>query len=309
MTGRPPLDFDAKPPAQTRITELGRGGDGFLRLGLRPRWSEDLYHRSLRLTWPRFFLVIAVLYFAINLVFAILYFVQPGAIANARPGDFRDTFFFSVETFGTIGYGVLAPRTDYANVLMTVETLVGLTFSALTTGVMFARISRPTARVRFAKIAVVTVHDGTPTLMLRIGNERPNQILEAQVGLTLLRNELSREGRRMRRFYDLKLERSHTPIFALSFTVMHKIDASSPLLGLANADLHEIGAEILITVKGLDETSAQAVHARRSFLPDDIRFNHAYVDIFGRTSDGRRLIDYARFHETEAVNGAPIVKV
>src|SRR6201999_707098 len=104
-------------------------------------------------------LLIAILYFAVNLIFATLYFLQPGAIINSRPGDFRDAFFFSVETFGTIGYGVLAPGTDYANTLMTLETLVGLTFTAMTTGVMFARISRPTARVRFATAAVVHHHD------------------------------------------------------------------------------------------------------------------------------------------------------
>ncbi len=296
----PEIDFSNKPPPRRhRVTEAGRARGDLVRLGLRARWSEDLYHRALRLTWPRFLLVIAGAYFAINLVFALLFFLQAGSITNARPGFFRDAFFFSVETFGTIGYGVLAPATDYANLLMTAETLVGLTFVALTTGVMFARISRPTARVLFAEVAVVTPHDGVPTLMIRIGNERPNQILAAEVSLTLLREECSVEGRRLRRFYDLALERSRTPTFALSFTLMHRIDAASPLHGLDGAGLNAVGAELLLTVTGLDETSAQAVHARHSYLPEDVRFGQTYSDIFGLMRDGRRAIDYGRFHQTQ----------
>jgi inward rectifier potassium channel len=253
-------------------------------------------------------LLIASAYLLVNLVFATLYFAQPGSIANVRPGFFRDAFFFSVETFGTIGYGVLAPATDYANSVMTVETLVGLTFVAVTTGIMFARISRPTARVLFAEVAVITPHEGVPTLMVRVGNERPNQILEAEVGLSLLRDEVSVEGRRMRRFYDLKLERARTPIFALSFTVMHRMDLSSPLHGLDSAGLEAIGAEILMTVTGLDETSAQAVHARRSYLPEDLRFGETYADIFSVTPDGRRVIDYGKFHLTEPTDASGATK-
>jgi inward rectifier potassium channel len=296
------------PPARRRITDVTGARRDLVRLGLKPRLTEDLYHRALRLSWPRFLLLIAGAYVFVNMVFACLFFLQPGSIINARPGYFRDAFFFSVETFGTIGYGVLAPATDYANILMTAETLVGLTFVAVTTGVMFARISRPTSRVLFAEVAVIATHEGAPTLMIRIGNERPNQILEAEVGLSLLRDEISAEGRRMRRFYDLKLERARTPVFALSFTVMHRTDLSSPLHGLDIAGLEAIGAEILMTVTGLDEISAQPVHARRSYLPEDLRFGETYADIFSTTSDGRRVIDFGKFHATEPIAPAAATK-
>lgn len=269
-----------------------------VRTGLNARWSDDLYHRTLRLSWPQFFLLIALAYGTVNLIFGILYFAQPGSILNSRPGFFRDAFFFSVETFGTIGYGVLAPGTDYANVLMTLETLIGLTFTAITTGIMFARISRPTARVLFSDSAVIAIHEGVPTLMVRAGNARPNQILEADASLALLRNEISPENLRMRRFYDLKLERSHTPIFALSFTVMHKIDEASPLFGLDTASLADMDAEFILSLTGLDETSAQPVYARHSYLARDLRFGHAYIDMISLMPDGKRLINYALIHET-----------
>ncbi len=243
-------------------------------------------------------------YLIANLAFAFLYWLQPGAIANARPGFFRDAFFFSVETFGTIGYGTLAPATDYANAVMTAETLCGIVLVALTTGVMFARVSRPTARVLFSKVAVVSPYNGTPTLMVRMANERLNQILQAEVGMTLVRNERTSEGVFIRRFYDLDLARDRTPIFAMSFLAMHPLNETSPLLGATTETLADMEAEILVTVTGLDETMSQTVHARVSYLPEEILFNHRYANMFGRTDDGRRAIDYGQFHRTETLSHA-----
>ena len=228
--------------------------------------------------------------------------LQSGSISNARPGSFTDAFFFSVQTLGTIGYGVLTPATIYANLLVTCEVLVGIVLVALTTGLVFARVSRPTARVLFAKLAVVTMFDGVPTLMVRMGNERLSQIVQADIGMTLVRNERNREGVFMRRFHDLRLERARTPIFAMSYTAMHRVDATSPLHGFTTETLRAVGAEILVTVTGLDETMAQTVHARASYLPDEVMFEHRYLDIFGFTHDGVRAIDYRKFHSTEPVS-------
>jgi inward rectifier potassium channel len=280
-----------------------RGAEqGLLRVGLRPNLTKDLYHRALRLPWSSFLLLMTGVYLAANLAFAFLYWLQPGAIANARPGSFRDAFFFSVETFGTIGYGTLAPATDYANMVMTIETLCGIVLVALTTGVMFARVSRPTARVLFSKVAVVAPYNGVPTLMVRMGNERLSQILQAEVAMTLVRNEQTREGDYMRRFYDLALARDQTPIFAMSFLAMHTMDEMSPLFGATRQTLQGMEAEILVTVTGLDETMAQTVHARVSYLPQEILFNHRYANMFGVTADGRRAIDYGQFHRTEPLD-------
>ena len=273
--------------------------EGLLRVGLRTPWSGDLYHRALTLSWRGFLGMIAAIYFSANLFFAALYLLQPGSIANAQPGSLLDAFFFSVETFGTIGYGVLAPATVYANVVMTLETLCGIMLVALTTGVMFSRVSRPTARVLFSRIAVVAPYDGVPTLMVRMGNERRSQILQAEVGMTLVRNERTQEGHYMRRFYDLAMKRSRTPIFAMSFLAMHAIDENSPLAGLTGADLEAQEVEIMVTVTGLDETSSQTVHARVSYLPREVMFGHRFADVFGVTEDGRRAIDYRRFHDSE----------
>lgn len=260
------------------------------------RW-RDPYHFLLTITWPRFFALTGFCYIATNALFALLYLAGGDAIKNARPGSFLDAFFFSVQTMATIGYGAIYPQTDYANMLVSIEALVGLMGVATATGLMFARFSRPTARVLFSRVAVVAPHNGVPTLMLRVANERRNQILEAQIGLSLLRDEVTQEGQYIRRFYDLKLLRSQTRIFALSWTVMHEIDESSPLYGATPELLAEAETDIVATLTGIDETASQTVHARHYYVTDEILWNMRFVDIFSRKPDGRRLLDFTRFHD------------
>jgi inward rectifier potassium channel len=263
----------------------------------------DLYHFALRLPWPRFLLGGLLLYVAANAAFALLYLAQPGAIAQARPGSFADAFFFSVQTIATLGYGVMAPATLYANVVVTVETGVGLMFLAVATGLVFARFSRPTARILFSGVAVVGPYNGRPTLSFRLANQRQNQILEAEVSAVLLRDETTREGTVIRRFYDLKLARTRTPVFALTFSVMHEIDGDSPFWRATAATLEADNAELIVTASGLDETIAQRVHARASYLPHEIQWDRRFVDVIGWTDDGCRVIDYRRFHDTVEVSG------
>ncbi len=273
--------------------------DEVLALGLRRPWFGDLYHRILTIGWASFFAAALAGYIAANIIFALLYLAQPGAIANARPGTFADAFFFSVETISTIGYGQMVPATLYANLVMTAESAVGLLFVALATGLVFARFSRPTARVLFSRVAVIGPHNGQPTLSVRIANVRHNQILAAEVTMTLVRDEISAEGDRRRRFYDLHLTRQRSPVFALTFTVMHEIDRSSPLRDTDADALAAVNAELVVTASGIDETLVARVHARTSYLPHEILWNRRFVDILGWTTDGRRVIDYRRFHDTE----------
>jgi inward rectifier potassium channel len=242
-----------------------------------------------------------VSYIATNTLFALLYLAGGDCLKNARPGSFWDAFFFSVQTMATIGYGAIYPSTDYANVLVTLEALVGLMGVAMSTGLMFARFSRPTARVLFSRVAVIAPHNGVSTLMFRVANERRNQILEAQIGVSLLRNEVTTEGEYMRRFYDLKLVRSQTRNFSLTWTVMHQIDESSALYGETPESLAETETDIVLTLTGLDETVSQTVHARYYYLTEEILWDKRFVEIFATKRDGRRVIDYTRFHDVMPV--------
>src|SRR5947207_3451135 len=223
-------------------------------IGLRRPWFGDLYHFALRLSWCSFLLGGVALYVAANAVFALCYLVQPGAIANARPGSFADAFFFSVQTMATVGYGQMSPATLYANLIVTIETAVGLGSFAVAAGLVFARFSRPTARILFSRVAVIGPYNGVPTLSFRLANQRRNQILQAEVTLTLLRDERTAEGTLIRRFYDLNLARYRSPVFALTFTVMHPIDRDSPLSDATAASLAAQNAELIVTATGIDET-------------------------------------------------------
>lgn len=273
------------------------GPSNIQRLGTTHSYWSDLYHLLLEISWPGFLGLTSLVYVVANALFALAYLAGGDCIANAKPGSFPDAFFFSVQTLATIGYGAMYPRTPYANALVAIEALAGLLGVAMVTGLAFSRFSRPDARVLFSNVAVICPFDGVPTLMFRTANQRYNQILEAQVMASLARNEVNKEGQFMRRLYDLKLMRSQTPIFSLSWTVMHQIDESSPLYGATPESLEENEIEILITLTGIDETVSQTVHARHSFLAREILWNVRFADILSRLSDGRRVIDYRGFHD------------
>jgi inward rectifier potassium channel len=271
------------------------------RIGLKNPF--DLYVSLLTIRWSGFFALLGLAYLIFNTVFALLFLLQDKSIANAKPGSFADAFFFSVQTMVTIGYGQLYPQTLYANTLVTFEVLLALTGLALATGVIFARFSRPTARVLFSRVAVIATYNGVKTLMFRAANLRRNQILEAQVSVSLLRDEHSSEGAILRRFYDLPPTRARTPMFSLTWTVMHPIDEKSPLHGCTAESLRREQAEIVIAMVGLDGTFSQTVHARHSYIAEEIVWNHRFADILSQLEDGTRVVDYRRFHDVEPLAG------
>ncbi|MCA1995051.1 MAG: ATP-sensitive inward rectifier potassium channel 10 [Coleofasciculus sp. S288] len=266
-------------------------------------WS-DPYHMLLTIPWLGFLLLIVLVYGILNALFALAYLAEKNSIGNAQPGSFWDAFFFSVQTLASIGYGVLYPQTFYANTIATIEALVGLLGFAVVTGLAFARFSRSTARVLFSRFAVVTPYNGVPTLMFRTANQRGNQIVEAQMRVYLLRDEISLEGQLMRRLYPLRLLRSQSPSFALTWTAIHPIDAESPLQGQTAESLVQLKAQIVVSLSGVDETVIQAVHARHIYQAQEILWNYQLVDIIYETKCGEHYIDFTHFHEvvsTESV--------
>ncbi|MBD2725851.1 ATP-sensitive inward rectifier potassium channel 10 [Nostoc sp. FACHB-892] len=258
---------------------------------------RDPYHLLLTISWAGFLSLICSFYITINILFALAYWIGGDCIANARPGSFLDVFFFSVQTLASIGYGAMYPKTTYANIVVTIEAMIGLMGIAVMTGLAFARFSRPTARVLFSRVAVITPHNAMPTLIFRSANQRRNMILEAQMRVYLMRDEVTLEGKFMRRFYDLKLLSSQTPSFTLSWSVMHVIDEFSPLYGMTAESLTQTNTMLIISLSGIDETVAQVVHARHSYAANEILWNNQFVDIIHHTPDGHRYIDYNRFHD------------
>lgn len=274
---------------KTEVTKIGE--DGF-------SWS-DVYHVIMSMTWPRFFRWTIGIYLLVNLVFACAYALGDGAVGNAH--SFADCFFFSVETLATVGYGVMSPATPYGHLVATCEILTGMMSMAVITGLLFARFSKPTARMLFSRVAVITPYDGVPTLMLRVANQRRSYILEATASMVLARDVETGDGHSLRRFYDLRLERARSPMFALSWLIMHRIDADSPLHGITEEALRAGDMGLAITLSGTDETFAASVHARYSYAHEDILFGRRFVDVFVDDVDPRKLtLDMARFHDVEA---------
>jgi inward rectifier potassium channel len=274
-----------------RKVSIKMGGQQVTKLGGQAHDLRDTYHLMLTLSWPRFFATVVGLYGLTNCVFAVLYLMGGQSITNARPGSFADAFFFSVETLATVGYGNMSPASFYGHAVATTEIFFGMFSLALMTGLVFARFAKPTAKVRFSAVAVVGRFNGKPALMFRMANERHSLILEAEVRMTLIRDEITVEGAHLRRFHFLKLERDRSPAFVLSWLVIHPIDESSPLFGWNPARLAQAKTNFIVTMTGLDELIAQTVHMRHLYLFDAIRFDHRFVDIVHTTAEGEVVTD------------------
>lgn len=257
---------------------------------------RDFYHGMMRLSWTHTLLVICGGFMAANVLFAFGYLVT-GGVKGARPGSLADAFFFSVETMATIGYGALYPDSVAANVLMVGESMASLVLTALATGLVFAKFSRPTARVVFTRECVISTWNGTPTLMLRMGNERGNQIVDVRIRAVLIRTEQLAEGGTFYRMVDLKLTRAHALSLSRSWTVLHQIDTHSPLHGATAASLAAEEVELQILIVGLDDTSMQTIHASHRYYANQIVFDARHADVLTETNDGNMLLDLRKFHE------------
>jgi inward rectifier potassium channel len=259
---------------------------------------KDLYYGLLQASWASVVAGVVVVFGLINALFGLLYW-RLGGVAGAT--SYLDHFFFSVHTFGTIGYGSMYPQSTASEVVMSFEAVLSLLLNAMVTGLAFAKFARPTARVLWSNVCCISDRDGVPTLMFRVANERMNHVVEANIRAAVLRSETTLEGERLRRIIDLPLVRSSSPSFILTWTVMHQITKDSPLYGLDLEGLQQRDIEIVLTLTGLDETLAQTIHARTSFLPQEVVFGARFQDVLGWTGEGerrRRALDYGHFHQT-----------
>lgn len=268
------------------------------RVGQKPRLFTDLYAFMLRARWPIVVALFAGAFVAVNFAFALLYWAVPGSVANSD-GSLADAFYFSVQTFGSIGYGHMYAQGHWGNSVVVAEAFFSLLFLAVLTGLVFAKFARPRARVLFSDRALVETRDGKPTLTFRLANERGNDVVEASLHVAVLKTQLSAEGKRMRRFFDLSLERERTPLFILSWQVFHVIDEDSPLYGMSAQDCVDDDVRLTVTMTGHDGTFSQTVHARHMYWAEEILFDHKFVDVIEEAGGGHVVMDYRKFHSVE----------
>ena len=263
------------------------------------RWTpvRDFYHHLLRWRWPATLGTIALGYLAANALFAVA-FALSGGVSNVEPGSFIESFYFSVQTMGTIGYGTMTPVTTVAHILVILESITGLVITALSTGLVFAKFSLPTARVVFSRNAVIHPMNGVPTLVFRIGNARSNQLVDVEIRCIMYRTEHLAEGGVFYRAIDLPPSRTRALSLARSWNVMHPIDGVSPLAGATPESLESDEVEVHVLIVGMDDTTMQLVHAGHVYACTDILWNRRHADVLTEAEDGNMLLDLTRFSDT-----------
>ena len=276
-----------------------RGPEDAIRIGLPHRPLQDLYYELMRGSWRWLVTMFVGVYLVANLLFATLYWLDPMSAGEAGGLSFADAFFFSVQTISTIGYGSLSPASTFSDVLVTVESIVGILGVAVGTGIIFTKFARTRAGVMFSDKVVINVRNRKPCLMLRVANARGNEVVEAAIRVSVLLKETTLEGETMRRVMDLELVRNNSPLFSLSWQVMHVIDEDSPLYGRSMQDLQDERAIFIVTLTGIDNTFSETVHARRVYSDLDVVLGARFVDVIDFQGDQLR-IDLRGFNDTEA---------
>ena len=276
-----------------------RGRPTLEAVGLPQAPLRDLYHRLVIARWRTFIAGWLLIYSVLHLAFAALYMLEPGCVSSVT--TFWDGYFFSVQTMMTIGYGTMSPLTTYAHVLVTIEAYLGMFLTAVLTGLIFAKFAMPTANVMFANWCVVGKHEGKTTLSMRMANARGNRLISAALEVSVAKTIRTAEGETFRKVVDLKLVRRTNPLFWVGWTAMHVIDETSPFFGETQETLTQQGMEMIVILTGVDENTSQAVHARRSYGAEEIKWGARFVDIIAAAQNegGLRRVDYRRFHDTQ----------
>lgn len=278
------------PPGARKITQQG---STFYVVGDERHPLRDAYHTFLRAPWPVSLALLAVGFFVVNVAFAGIYLVV-GGVEGSR-GTFLDALSFSVQTMATIGYGVMHPESTGATVVMIFESMIAIIVTALATGLVFAKFSRPTTRVAFSRHAVITQHEGQRTLIFRVGNRRSNVIVEATLHVSAVLTTTTAEGETFYKAYDLKLVRDRQVGMTRGWTVMHVVDEASPFHGMDAEALEAAEVEIYIALTGIDDVTMQTVHSLHVYTDADVKIGYRLADTLSQLPGGLYLVDQRKF--------------
>lgn len=277
------------------------GGFNIHRVGTTWRDFHPYLH-LINMSWPGFLATLFLGYLSVNTLFAAAYFcLTPGQLQGAdAPGFLRfwNDFFFSAHTLTTVGYGNIAPVGLGANILASFEGLIGVLGFAVATGLLYGRVSRPSARMGFSANALIAPYQDGTSLQFRVVNRRANSLMDLEARVLLMTVE--QNGAQSRRAYaQLKLERAQVLFLPLTWTVVHPIDNESPFWGKTAADLDRLQAEVLILLKGYDDTFNQTVIARHSYRHDELRWNARFAPAFFVDPEGDLVLELRKVGELQ----------
>ena len=306
---RADLGLGGKLSERSRVRLVNRDGTFNVRRNdLSPFHPYNAYHTLLSLPIPRLLALMAAGYVVTNFVFASLYWLAgPDALAGAARAPlerFEDCVFFSVQTLSTIGYGRLVPNSRTANLLVALEALVGLLGFAILSALLFARFTRPTAKLSFSRNALIAPYRDGWALMFRLVNLRNHDLAEVHAVVSFARWAVDADGNRRRRFDQLTLERDSISFMPLHWVIVHPIAAGSPFRGFSEQSLAATDPEVICLISADDETFAQTVHAKTSYDRLDVVWGARFRDMYLADED-RVAIDLTRLHDFEPAD-APV---
>jgi inward rectifier potassium channel len=299
------LGFGSVVSQEQQIRLLNRDGSfNVARRGYSFWEALSSYHELVTMSWPKFYALVLLVFLLANAIFGGLYLLcGPGSVVNQSThidATWKDIFFYSIQTISTIGSSTFVAVGVAGNTVQAIELLFGLMGFAVIAGLVFARFSRPTARILYSEKAVIAPYRGITAFEFRVANGRNNQMIEVNAKVLFTRFE-NVDGRPLRRYYLLPLERDNVTFFPLSWTVVHPIDDQSPIKGITPAEMAASNAEFLILMQGIDETFAQNVHSRSSYRGDEIVWNAKFADVFSGMKEKNLTVDMRKFSEVEKV--------
>jgi inward rectifier potassium channel len=268
--------------------------------------SINAFHYLINISWTKFLLIVTAGFITVNLIFAILYQLAGiENLSNASSMDgmqsFLNTFFFSVQTFATVGYGGIHPIGILSNIISSLESMAGILSFALATGLLYGRFSKPSAKIIFSDKAIVAPFKEGRALMFRIANSRSNVLMEMEASAMI--SFLDKSNNQFnRKYFPMELDIKFIHFFPLPWTIVHPINEDSPLSGKTAKDLKELEAEILIKIKGFDDSFSQQVISKSSYKYDEIEWNAKFIRAFSTDETGETIVDLEKLSATEPVS-------
>ncbi|MCT4641295.1 MAG: hypothetical protein N4A33_03290 [Bacteriovoracaceae bacterium] len=265
------------------------------RVGSNTKFWQDWYHQLMKMSWSSYLCFFVISYLLINSIFASFYYIVDDSIVNATYNTYWEAWAFSFQTSSTLGYGYLLPKSAFAHIIVIFDVISGILFVAFATGLAFTRFSRPTSKVLFSKNMIIGDYDGQKHLMFRLANLRSSKIVNAKVSVVALLSHTTKEGMSMKKLVDLKLVRDETPIFGISWLVLHPIDQSSPLLRFSLDTLIKKDVVVVVSFEGIEEILTQSVHEQKTYIAKDILEAKQFKDILSVNEEGQRVLNYNNF--------------
>jgi inward rectifier potassium channel len=272
--------------------------------------TSNNYHNLITMSWTRFWLLILSGYVIVNVFFACLYVwtgLHLDGIDDQGAGQrFLDAIYFSAQTISTVGYGHISPKGNVTNSIAAIESMMGLLAFALATGLLYGRFSRPSAKIAYSEnILVAPYRENAWGLMFRLANQRKNMLLDLEVQIIFSYNE-EVDGKAIRRFFPLEVERKYVSLLSLNWTVVHPIDDNSPIKDMTHDDLDKSEAGFAVLLKSFDDTFSQTVHSRTFYQAEDLKWGAKFKPVFDRDKEGRIVLDLSKISDHEMVE-LPII--